>query len=65
MIVGKIHAILVFLSLNEEAGYKREGNWPNFNFSYLLALGNGLNFKIFISPRMTCTFLYHITVLKI
>ena len=29
-------------SLNEEAGYKRKGNWPIFRD--LLALGNGYNY---------------------
>ena len=49
------------MPLNEEAGYKRMVNWPIFRDS--LALGNG-KFSLFVSPRMTCTFLYHMSVLK-
>ena len=44
--------------LNEEAGYRRKGNSSNFpNF---LSLGKSQNsriqFSLFISTRMTCTF---------
>ena len=52
--------------LNEEAGYKKGVNWPIFRDS--LALGNGdYNYilSLFISLRLTCTFLYHISVLQI